>query len=386
MTPSATNVLFAKVAQLREAGEDIISFNVGEPDFQTPIEVRDECKKALDAGKTKYAPVSGITPLKEAICEKFLKDNRIEYEKDQICISTGGKQAVYNAVMAVCDPGDEILLPTPCWVSYVEMIKLAQGIPVLIPPGEDYQLDFHALKNRITKKTKAIMINTPNNPTGVCYTKEALLELGKLAVEHDFYIISDEVYEKLVYDNNRHICIAGLSKEIYDRSIIINGFSKSHAMTGWRIGYTAASKEISRGIAALQGHITSNSTTFVQWAALEGLKTCDDSVEYMRKEFEKRRDFIYEAMNQISGIHCTKPEGAFYLMPDVSSYFGKMACGRKIKTVDDLCMYLLEEAKIAVVPGSAFWIPSAVRFAYTDSMERLEEGMERFRNAMEKLQ
>lgn len=385
MTPSATSELFAEVARLREAGVDVISFNVGEPDFPTPVKIRDACKRALDEGKTKYASVSGITPLKEVICDKFLQDNQIIYEKDQICISTGGKQAIYNAVMAVCDPEDEVLLPTPCWVSYVEMIKLAQGIPVLVPPLNNYQLDLETIKNRITKKTKAIIINTPNNPTGICYTEESLRELGNLAVEYGFYIISDEVYEKLVYDGNRHVCIAGLSEDIYKQSIIVNGFSKSHSMTGWRIGYTAASKEIIRGITSLQGHITSNRTTFVQWAALEGLKSCNQSVMEMKEEFQKRRDYMYQTINAFPGIECMKPEGAFYLMPDVHAYFGKKAGDRVIQNADDFCLYMLEEANIAMVPGTAFWIPNTVRLAYTDSLDRLQEGMERFRKALKKL-
>lgn len=386
MTPSATNELFAKVAMLREQGVDVISFNVGEPDFPTPEKIINGCKKALEEGKTKYASVSGITALKEAICEKFKKENATEYAPDQICISTGGKQAVFNAVMAVCDPGDEVLLPTPCWVSYVEMIKLAQAVPVLVDPLPDYQMDLEALESKITDKTKAIIINTPNNPTGVCYPEEALRRLGELAVEHDFYIISDEIYEKLIYGDQKHICVASLSDEIYEKSIIINGFSKSHSMTGWRIGYTAAPKDISRGITSLQGHVTSNSTTFVQWAALEALDGCDEPVEQMRDEFAKRRDYMYDMLQSLPGIHCIKPEGAFYLMPDISSYFGKKANGKTIENAGDFCLYMLEEAKIAIVPGPAFFMDEAVRFAYTDSMDRLQEGMERFKQALLKIE
>lgn len=385
LTPSATNELFAKVAQLREQGVDVISFNVGEPDFPTPEEVIEECKIALDSGKTKYAPVAGITELKEAVCCKLKEENQAVYTRDQICISTGAKHAVYNAVMVICDPGDEILLPVPCWVSYVEMIKLAGGVPVLVPTKEDYQLDLEAIEASVTEKTKGIIINTPNNPTGACYTKESLMQLGELAVRDDFYIISDEIYEKLIYDGSEHVCVAALSEDIYDHTILINGFSKSHAMTGWRIGYTAAPADIIKGMTGLQGHVTSNSTTFVQWAAVRALQMGDDTIHVMRDEFKRRRDFMYRTFLELPEITCVKPGGAFYLMPDISAYFGREAGGKRIKDSTDFCMYLLEEAKIAVVPGQAFFMPNAVRFAYTDSMERLQEGMRRFKDALWKI-
>jgi aspartate aminotransferase len=385
LTPSATNELFAKVAELREEGVDVISFNVGEPDFETPRDIIDACKRALDEGHTKYVPVAGITKLKEAICKKLSDENGADYDKSQICISTGGKHALYNAVMTICDPGDEIILPVPCWVSYVEMIKLAQGVPVLVPVKEDHQLDLDAIRSHITPRTKGIIINTPNNPTGACYSRESLERLGELAVRHDFYVISDEIYEKLIYDGKKHVCMSGLSKEIYDHTILINGFSKSHAMTGWRIGYTAAPGDVIRGISGLQSHMTSNSTTFVQWAALEALNMKEDTISDMKEEFKKRRDYIYKTLNNLPGIRCTKPEGAFYIMPDVSAYFGKKGNGKEISNSKDFCLYMLEEAKIAIVPGEAFFMPEAVRFAYTDSMERLQEGMQRFEKALLKI-
>ena len=310
----------------------------------------------------------------------------MHYEKDQICVSTGAKHALYNAVMTICDPGDEILLPTPCWVSYVEMIKLAGGIPVAVPAREDYQLDLDAIRAAVTERTKGIMINTPNNPTGACYTKESLMELGEIAVQNDFYIISDEIYEKLIYDGNEHVCVSSLSKEIYEHTILINGFSKSHAMTGWRIGYAAASKDVIKGMTGFQSHVTSNNTTFVQWAAIRALQMGSDTVTAMRDELEKRRDFMYASLCEMPGITCVKPGGAFYLMPDISAYFGKKANGKIIKDAGDFCMYMLEEAKVAVVPGDAFFMPNAVRFSYTDSMDRLQEGMERFGNVLLKIE
>ncbi len=385
MTPSATSELLGKVAEMRAQGEDIIAFSAGEPDLQTPQEIIDACKKALEEGKTKYTGIAGILELRKAICEKLKRDNGVSYAPEQICVSTGAKQALYNAVMAICDAGDEIIIPTPCWVSYVEMVKLAQGVPVLASTKADYSLDIEAIKERITPKTKAIIINTPNNPTGACYDEASLRALAELAVKHDFYVIADEIYEKLVYDGNRHISIASFSEEIYERTIIINGFSKSHSMTGWRIGYSAAPKSLAKGISSLQGHISSNSTTFVQWAAVEALHSCDASVEQMRKVFLERRDYLYEKLCALPEITCVKPGGAFYLMPDVSGYFGKKDGEREIKDSADFCQYILEKAKVAVVPGSAFGMPQTVRFAYTESMERIEEGVKRFAEALKAL-
>lgn len=385
MTPSATSELLGKVAGMRAAGEDIIAFSAGEPDLQTPQAVIDACKKALDEGKTKYTGIGGILELKKEICLKLEHDNHIAYSPEQICVSTGAKQALFNAVMALCDKGDEVVIPTPCWVSYVEMVKLADGVPVLVSTKADYSLDIDAIAAAVTEKTKAIIINTPNNPTGACYGEASLTALAELAVKHDFYVIADEVYEKLVYDGNRHISIAAFSNEIYNRTVIINGLSKSHSMTGWRLGYSAAPKEISKGMTSLQGHMTSNSTTFVQWAAAEALCGCDDAVEEMRQEFAKRRDYFYERLCALPGVTCVKPGGAFYLMPDVSSYFGKQVNGRKIEDSSDFCDYILQEAKVAIVPGCAFGMPKTVRIAYTESMERIQEGLGRLEKALHKL-
>ncbi|MGN1230952.1 MAG: pyridoxal phosphate-dependent aminotransferase [Anaerotignum sp.] len=385
MTPSATSELLGKVADMRAKGEDIIAFSAGEPDLQTPQPIIDACKRALEEGKTKYTAVAGIANLRKAVCEKLERDNQVIYTPEQICISTGAKQALFNAVMALCDEGDEIIIPTPCWVSYVEMVNLAQGTPVLVSTKEDFSLDLEKIEGAISEKTKAIIINTPNNPTGACYDEVSLRALAELAVKYDFYVIADEIYEKLVYDGNRHVSIASFSEEIYQRTIIINGFSKSHSMTGWRIGYAAAPKEITKGITSLQGHTTSNSTSFVQWAAVEALRSCDASVEEMRKEFMKRRDYLYDKLCGIPGVTCVKPGGAFYLMPDISAYFGKTDGEKVIQTSADFCNYILEKGKVAVVPGSAFGMPETVRFAYTESMERIAEGVERFAEALKKL-
>ena len=286
LTPSATVELTSKVADMRAAGIDVIAYNVGEPDFNTPDNIIKACEKAMEEGKTKYTPASGIIPLRKAICKKLEKDNNVHYEMNQICVSTGAKQALNNAVLAICNPGDEIIVPTPCWVSYVEIIKLAEGKPVLVPTSEQegFQLNVDAIAKAITPKTRAILINTPNNPTGALYTEESLRALGKLAVEHDLYIISDEVYEKLIYGDRKHICPASLGEDVKEHTIVVNGFSKAYSMTGWRVGYTAAPADIAKGISSLQGHTTSNATSFVQWACLEALEErTDPAVETMRQ-------------------------------------------------------------------------------------------------------
>lgn len=382
MEPSATSAMVAKVAKLREQGEDVLSFSAGQPDFQTPDKIIEACYEAMKAGKTKYELIGGVRPLKEAICEKLKRENDVEYTPDQICISTGAKQALYNTMMVLCDEGDEVILPIPCWVSYVEMVKLAGGVAVKVPTNADYSLNIENIKNAVTDKTKIILLNTPNNPTGAVYSRQSLMELGKIAVENDIYIITDEVYEKLIYGQSEHVCIASFSEELYKRCIVVNGFSKAFSMTGWRIGYSAASKEITEAIVAFQGNTTSNSTSFVQWAAIEALNSCDDSVEKMRQEFQKRRDYMWKRLNDMPGIKCAKPEGAFYLMPNVESYFGKSYKDYEIKSASDVCEFLLMEGKIGAVPGEAFYDPTAIRFAYAVSMEEIEEGMNRMERAL----
>ena len=385
MTPSATSTLGGKIAEMKTAGIDIAAFNLGEPDFPTPDKVVKACTKAMEEGKTKYIAIGGILQLREAITRKLKKDNNLSYTANQICVSTGAKQAVFNAVMAVCNPGDEIIIPTPCWVSYVEMAKLAGAVPVLVPTDDQFHLITEEIEKAITNKTKAIIINTPNNPTGAVYSEESLKELAALAIKNDFYVIADEVYEKLVYNDVKHVSIASLSEEMYKRTIVINGLSKSYSMTGWRVGYAAGPEDIIKGMTSLQGHVTTSSTTFIQWASIDALEKCEEEVENMRKEFLKRRDFMYERLNKIPGMQCPKPEGAFYLMPDVTYYFGKSYKDWKIESAADLCNYLLEEARVAVVPGNAFEAPKTIRFAYSVSIETIAAGMDRMEEALKKL-
>ncbi|MCC8194867.1 MAG: pyridoxal phosphate-dependent aminotransferase [Deltaproteobacteria bacterium] len=385
MTPSATIELEGTVAELEAQGVHVIGLNAGEPDFATPDNIQAACERAIAAGKTKYISVTGIAELKKAICDKLLRDNNVAYDPARIVVSTGAKQALGNAVMAICNPGDEVIIPSPCWVSYVEMVKLADGVPVIVPTDpETFQLDIAAIEKAVTPKTRAVMINTPNNPTGAVYTRESLQRLGELAIKHDFYIISDEVYEKLIYEGE-HVCVASLSKEIYERTIVVNGFSKAFAMTGWRIGYSASPRDVARAMASLQGHTTSNSTTFVQWAAVEALTGGEDTIVAMRKEFDERRKYLLQRLRAMKGVTCPEAKGAFYLLPDVSFYYGKKADGAVIKDSFDFCKYLLDDARLAVVPGAAFEAPKTIRIAYSNSLANITEGMDRMEKALAKL-
>ncbi len=385
ITPSATTELDGRVNDMIASGMDVIKLNVGEPDFPTPENICDACKRALDEGRTKYVNVSGIPELKEAVCEKLKRDNGLIYRPEQICISTGAKQAINNAVLAAVNPGDEVIIPMPCWVSYVEIVKMAGGVPVCAGCADDMQLNIKAIENALTLKSRAVLINTPNNPTGAVYTRETLERLASLAVEHDLCIISDEVYEKLTYNGVKHVCVAALSEEAYEHTILINGFSKAYAMTGWRCGYTAAPEEYASGIRAIQSHSTSNSTTMVQWAALEALRSNEDTVRAMVEEFSRRKDYVYKRLTAMPGIICNDADGAFYLLPDVSAHFDKKDAGQPIADSFGFCDYILREANVAIVPGDAFFAPGHVRISYANSMENLKEAMDRFEAALNKL-
>lgn len=384
MKPSATVELTAKVLDLKRQGVDVIALNVGEPDFNTPENVCRIGKKAIDEGFTKYTTVSGTVELREAICKKLLEDNKIKYSPKEIIVSTGGKQVLINAVLALCEEGDEVLLPTPCWVSYIEMIKLAGSKPVLIKTEEEdeFQLNIQKIKEAITDKTKAIIINTPNNPTGAVYTEETLRELGQLAVKHDFYIISDEIYEKLVYDGCKHISIASFSSEIKEKTIVVNGFSKAYAMTGWRLGYGAGPAEVIKGMTSLQGHMTTSANSISQMAAVEALEGPKESIDYMRTQYDKRRKYLLDRLNKMKDIRCSQARGAFYLMPNISSLFGKSYKGEIIKDSKDVANFLLDKAHIAVVPGEAFEAPENVRISYSNSLKKIKEAMDRMEKAL----
>ncbi len=385
ITPSATCELEGTVGAMKAAGVDVVALNIGEPDYGTPVDIKAACERAIEAGKTTYVNTAGIPEVRKAICEKLARDNGIGYQPDQICVSTGAKQALNNAVLAVTNPGDEVIIPTPSWVSYVEIVKLVGGVPVCVGTKPDYQLDVDAVEAAVTEKTAAVIINTPNNPTGAVYTRESLERLAKLATKHGFIVISDEVYEKLVYNGARHVCIASLSQEAYDHTIVINGLSKAYRMTGWRIGYSAAPALLAAGIKAIQGHVTSNSTTFVQWAAIQALQHGEASIKEMVAEFAKRKAYAYARLCAMPGVACKDVNGAFYLLPDVSAYFGKRDGDNVIRDSFDFCNYVLKEYQVALVPGGAFLSPNTVRVAYTNSMERIKEGMDRIELALSRL-
>ncbi|HPX93041.1 MAG TPA: pyridoxal phosphate-dependent aminotransferase [Bacillota bacterium] len=385
MTPSQTLELNSKIAQLRKEGKNIIALNSGEPDFNTPQPIIEAAYQAMLEGKTKYTQTPGIPELREAIARKLLQENKVSYSADEILVSTGAKYALTNTFLALCNPGDEVIIPKPCWVSYVEMVKLAGAVPVLVPVKENNCLDPHAVKDALTPKTKVILINSPNNPTGAVYPRDSLMAVAELALRHDIYIVTDEVYEKLIYGTSPHISIASLSPEIKARTVTINAFSKAYAMTGWRLGYAAGPRQIIKALSAIQGHTTSNATSFVQWAAITALESCDPYVEEMRGAFEQRRDYLYGRVSGLPGIRCPFPEGAFYLFPDVSRLFGKSSGSRMIQDAPGLADYLLDEARVALVPGNAFEAPQAIRFTYSNSMENLIEAMDRIEEAISRL-
>ena len=388
MTPSATVELAGKIAELKAQGVDILSFSVGEPDFPTPQNIVDAAKDALDAGFTKYTAAAGIAELREAVCEKLKRDNGLDYTSAEIIVTTGAKQAIYNALMAICNPGDEVIIPTPCWVSYVEMVKLTGAKPVLVEAKEEdgFIPALDAIEAAVTDRTKAILFNSPNNPTGAVYDADTLRGLGRMALEKDFWLISDEIYEALVYDGARHYSVAALVPDVKHRCIIINGVSKSYSMTGWRIGYAAGPARTIKGMGSLQGHSTSNATAFAQKASVEALRGPQESVKVMHDEFARRREFMIRRLNEMPGVRCADVKGAFYAFPNVAALYGKSAGGRTISNSGDLAAYLLDEAHIAVVPGAAYEAPDYIRLTYATSMEDIREGMDRMERCIRALQ
>jgi len=384
MVPSVTVELTAKVIELKKRGVDVIGLNVGEPDFNTPDNI---CHAAIDAirnGFSKYTPVSGIAELRNEICQKFKKDNQLDYKPEEVVVSTGAKQAIANAILALCNPGDEVILPIPCWMTYPELIKLAGSKPVYVETDEQegFQLNLENIKNVITKKTKAIILNTPNNPTGAVFSRQVLEGLAQLAIAHNIYVIADEVYEKLIFDGAEHVSIAALSPEIKELTITVNGFSKAYAMTGWRLGYAAGPEKIIKGMSSLQGHLTHCPNSITQKAAVEALAGPQDAIEMMREKFDERRKYLVARLKNMPGITCTNALGAFYLMPNVSSYYGKTFKGAVIKDSVDFSKFLLEEAHIAVVPGLAFEAPDLIRISYSASMENLQTAMDRMEKVL----
>ncbi|MBQ7097582.1 MAG: pyridoxal phosphate-dependent aminotransferase [Clostridia bacterium] len=379
ISASPTLAIDAKFKAMKADGIDVVGFGCGEPDFDTPENINIAAIAAINEGQTKYTPASGTLALKKAICEKLKRDNGLDYGTDCIVVSNGAKHSLINTFNAVLNPGDEVIVPAPYWVSYTEMVKMADGVPVVIETREEDDFKFTAkqLKDAITSKTKALILNSPSNPTGMVYSEAELRAIAEVIVDHDIFVVADEIYEKLIYDGKKHVSIASFNEEIKKRTIIINGVSKSYAMTGWRIGFTAAVPEITKVMANMQSHAASNPSSISQAAALEAYNGTQDTVEEMRKVFEERRNYMVERINSIEGVSCRKPEGAFYVMMNIKDILGKEFHGRMINTSDDFCELLLEKSLVALVPGSGFGAEGFVRWSYATSMENIKKGLDR---------
>jgi aspartate aminotransferase len=385
--PSATLALNAKANQLKAQGVDIVNFGVGEPDFDTPENIREAAIRAIREGFTRYTPVAGIPELKEAIIQRFAADYGLSYQPGEIMVSCGGKHGLYNLFQILFDPGDEVVIPAPYWVSYVPMALLAEAVPVVIPTREanGFKLSAAELKERLGPRTKALVLNSPSNPTGSVYSRQELQGLGELVLSHGLYVISDDIYNKILFDGARFVNIAMLAPELKARTFVLNGVSKTYAMTGWRIGYLAGPRE---GIAAatnLQSQSTSNPASISQKAAVEALMGPQEAVASMAAEFAWRRDDIYRRVLSIPGVNCTKPAGAFYLFPNFSAYYPKLQPEPGQSHSQALADYLLIEARLAAVPGNEFGEDQCLRFSYATSRERIATGLGRIQEALEKL-
>lgn len=375
LTPSTTLAITAKANELKAQGIDVIGLGAGEPDFNTPQNILDAAIDSMNKGLTKYTPSGGLPVLKAAIIDKLKRDNNLTYTPAEVIVGVGAKHVLYTLFQVILNEGDEVIIPIPYWVSYPEQVKLAGGVPVYIdgPASQNYKITAAQLEAAITDKTRAVIINSPSNPSGMIYTKEELAELAKVAEEKDILIVSDEIYEKLVYNGVEHYSIAQLSENIKARTIVVNGVAKSHSMTGWRIGYAAGNKDIIKAMTDLASHSTSNATTTAQYATVEAYNGSQDTVEEMRKAFESRLDAIYPKLAEIPGFKVLKPQGAFYLLPDVSEAAAKTG----FESVDEFATALLEEANVAVIPGSGFGADSTIRLSYATSLELLEEAVRR---------
>lgn len=375
LTPSSTLAITAKAKQLKAEGHDVIGLGAGEPDFNTPQYIIDAAVRSMEEGLTKYTPSGGLLELKEAIIEKFKKDQNITYTPQEIIVGSGAKHVLYTLFQALLNEGDEVIIPIPYWVSYPEQVKLAGGVPVYVEGLESngFKVTATQLEEAITERTKAVIINSPSNPTGAVYTADELRALGDVCLKHNILIVSDEIYEKLVYDGTTHTSIAQLSDELKKQTIVINGVSKSHSMTGWRIGYGAGNKELIQAMTNLASHSTSNPTTSAQYGTIAAYTEDDGSVEKMRVAFEERLNKVYEKLITIPGFTCVKPKGAFYLFANAK----EAATMTGYSDVDSFVEAILEEEKVALVPGSGFGAPDNVRLSYATSLEALEEALER---------
>ena len=376
---SPTLAIDSKFKQMKADGMDVVGFGAGEPDFDTPMHIKEAAIKAIMDGKTKYTPASGTLEVKKAVCEKFMRDNGLDYKPSQIVVSNGAKQSLINALGAILNPGDEVIIPAPFWVSYTEMVKYNDGVSVILPTVEenDFKITPSQLEDAITPKTKAIILNTPSNPTGMMYTADELKELAKIIVKHNIYVISDEIYEHLLYDGNTHTSIASFGEDIKDLTIIINGVSKTYAMTGWRIGFTASNEKIAKLMANVQSHTTSNPNSIAQAATVAALSGPTDDLDAMKKAFDERRKYMVERINSIDGVSCRMPKGAFYVMMNIKQLIGKTIAGVTINSANDFAQAFLDNCLVAVVPCNGFAAPEYVRWSYATSMENIKEGLDR---------
>ncbi|WP_044292136.1 pyridoxal phosphate-dependent aminotransferase [Rivularia sp. PCC 7116] len=370
VSPSLTLAIAAKAKAMKAEGIDVCSFSAGEPDFDSPAHVKAAAKKALDEGKTKYGPAAGEPKLRRAIADKLRRENNLNYQAENIIVTNGGKHSLFNLMQALIEPGDEVIIPAPYWVSYPEMVKLVGGNPVIVMTDakNGYKIQPEILRSAITSKTKLFVLNSPSNPTGMVYTPEEIKALAEVIVEKDILVVSDEIYEKILYDGAKHLSIGSLNDEIFARTIVSNGFAKGYSMTGWRLGYLAAPVELIKAATTVQGHSTSNVCTFAQYGAIAALSESQDCVEEMRQAFAKRRKVMLERINAIPGLSCAQPDGAFYLFPDISQ--------TGLKSLD-FCKTLLEEHQVAVIPGVAFGADNNIRLSYATDMATIEKGMDR---------
>lgn len=379
IAPSPTLAIDSKFKEMKAQGYDVVGFGAGEPDYDTPNHIKQAAIDAILAGKTKYTPASGTMELKKAVCDKFLRDNGLSYEPSNIVVSNGAKHSLINAFGAILNPGDEVIVPAPYWVSYPEMIKYNDGVPVILHTTEENSFKFTAdmLENAITPKTKALVLNSPSNPTGMVYDESELREIADVCLKHDLYIVSDEIYEHLVYGGAKHVSVASFSEEIKERTIIVNGLSKTYAMTGWRIGFTASNAKIAKLMSNVQSHTTSNPNSIAQEAAVAALNGPTDDLKEMIKQFDIRRQYMVRRMNEIESVSCKEPMGAFYVMMNIEKLLGKTIKGKLIKNADDFADIFLENELVALVPGTGFDAPCHVRWSYATSMDNIREGLDR---------
>lgn len=385
--PSSTLAITDKAKAMKGQGIDVVGFGAGEPDYNTPDNINQAAFRAIEEGFTKYTAASGIEELKKAVCKKFETFNHLHYETNQIVISNGGKHSLTNIFEAILNPGDEVIIPAPYWLSYPEIVKLADGVPVFVhcEKSQQYKISAVQIEQAITEKTKALILNTPNNPTGMVYTKEELSEIAEVVLRHDIYVVSDEMYENLIYGEGEHISIASLGEEIYNRTITCSGLAKSYAMTGWRIGYTGSSVEIAKIMGSIQSHQTSNPNSVAQKAAVEALSGPQDTVLLMKKEFDRRRRYMYERVSKMPYLSTLEPKGAFYLFIDVSEVLKRKYQGSLIETTGKFAQILLEDFAVAVIPCADFGFDDHIRLSYATSIELIEKGLDRIETFLKQI-